>query len=277
VAKTFPDYFEALFSVAHTAAQYIPVICIDGPTASGKGTLANIIQRLHARTAAVQLDKLGGFHLAGTIGASLIYCDEAPQRNINEQALKTLIAGETVQINRKHRDVVSTRINAKWLVLSNQIPAIQDQSNGFWRRFDIVPFDVEIPAGERDPMLANRIIDHELSGVLNWALDGLTRLLARGRFEERAPLAIQNAIQSARMETNSVHAWTDDRGIQLSTSVDTSKTDVYEVYASWCKSNGLGAVSSIKFWKQLPNILGRVEEGRMTTFAGRIRTCNVRL
>ena len=41
VAKTFPDYFEALFSVAHANTQDIPVICIDGPTASGKGTLAN--------------------------------------------------------------------------------------------------------------------------------------------------------------------------------------------------------------------------------------------
>ena len=41
VAKTFPDYFEALFSVSHANTQDIPVICIDGPTASGKGTLAN--------------------------------------------------------------------------------------------------------------------------------------------------------------------------------------------------------------------------------------------
>ncbi len=40
VAKTFPDYFEALFSVAQTADADIPVITIDGPTASGKGTLA---------------------------------------------------------------------------------------------------------------------------------------------------------------------------------------------------------------------------------------------
>ncbi len=38
VAKTFPDYFEALFCVAQ--AHTVPVICIDGPTASGKGTLA---------------------------------------------------------------------------------------------------------------------------------------------------------------------------------------------------------------------------------------------
>ena len=41
VAKTFPDYFEALFSVAHAKTRDIPVICIDGPTASGKGTLAS--------------------------------------------------------------------------------------------------------------------------------------------------------------------------------------------------------------------------------------------
>ena len=41
VAKTFPDYFESLFSVVATTAQHIPVICVDGPTASGKGTLAS--------------------------------------------------------------------------------------------------------------------------------------------------------------------------------------------------------------------------------------------
>ncbi len=43
VAKTFPDYFEALFSLARTAPQDIPVLCVDGPTASGKGTLAAVL------------------------------------------------------------------------------------------------------------------------------------------------------------------------------------------------------------------------------------------
>jgi 3-phosphoshikimate 1-carboxyvinyltransferase len=40
VAKTFPDYFEALFSLVQADPAQIPVICVDGPTASGKGTLA---------------------------------------------------------------------------------------------------------------------------------------------------------------------------------------------------------------------------------------------
>jgi 3-phosphoshikimate 1-carboxyvinyltransferase len=43
VAKTFPDYFEALFSVAHARTESIPVLCMDGPTASGKGTLAAVL------------------------------------------------------------------------------------------------------------------------------------------------------------------------------------------------------------------------------------------
>ena len=40
VAKTFPDYFDALLGVAHARPESVPVITVDGPTASGKGTLA---------------------------------------------------------------------------------------------------------------------------------------------------------------------------------------------------------------------------------------------
>lgn len=50
VAKTFPDYFEALFSITQALPAQIPVICIDGPTASGKGTVAAAVaQRLGYR------------------------------------------------------------------------------------------------------------------------------------------------------------------------------------------------------------------------------------
>ena len=47
VAKTYPDYFEDLFALAEANTRDIPVMCIDGPTASGKGTLAaEVAQRL---------------------------------------------------------------------------------------------------------------------------------------------------------------------------------------------------------------------------------------
>jgi 3-phosphoshikimate 1-carboxyvinyltransferase len=43
VGKTFPTYFKTLFSVVSTDTQLVPVITIDGPTASGKGTLASAV------------------------------------------------------------------------------------------------------------------------------------------------------------------------------------------------------------------------------------------
>ena len=47
VGKTFPDYFETLFSVATACPGGVPIITVDGPTASGKGTLASAVaQRL---------------------------------------------------------------------------------------------------------------------------------------------------------------------------------------------------------------------------------------
>lgn len=46
VAKTFPDYFETLFGVVSVDVADVPVITIDGPTASGKGTLADETAKL---------------------------------------------------------------------------------------------------------------------------------------------------------------------------------------------------------------------------------------
>jgi 3-phosphoshikimate 1-carboxyvinyltransferase len=43
VGKTWPNYFEQLFAVATLPAEAIPVLTIDGPTASGKGTLASVV------------------------------------------------------------------------------------------------------------------------------------------------------------------------------------------------------------------------------------------
>ncbi|MFT3816485.1 MAG: bifunctional 3-phosphoshikimate 1-carboxyvinyltransferase/cytidylate kinase [Rubrivivax sp.] len=45
VAKTFPDYFETLFALVQADAAEVPVIAIDGPSASGKGTLAAALAR----------------------------------------------------------------------------------------------------------------------------------------------------------------------------------------------------------------------------------------
>ncbi|MCX7660603.1 bifunctional 3-phosphoshikimate 1-carboxyvinyltransferase/cytidylate kinase [Caldimonas sp.] len=83
VAKTFPDYFETLFSVARAEVADIPVLTIDGPTASGKGTLA------------AEVAKALGYHLldSGALyRAAALAAQEAGLDAQDEAALAALAA-----------------------------------------------------------------------------------------------------------------------------------------------------------------------------------------
>ena len=103
VAKTFPDYFETLFSVATANAMHIPVICIDGPTASGKGTLAS---RVAAQLGYHYLDSGALYrvtaHAALQAGLNLEATDEARiadlarQLPVHFEGEQVLLGGEDV-------------------------------------------------------------------------------------------------------------------------------------------------------------------------------------
>ncbi|MEG0940175.1 MAG: bifunctional 3-phosphoshikimate 1-carboxyvinyltransferase/cytidylate kinase [Comamonas sp.] len=86
VAKTFPDYFEALFSICETERERIPVICIDGPTASGKGTIAAEV----AKALGYQLLDSGALYRITGLAASRagLALDESNEETIAEMALE---------------------------------------------------------------------------------------------------------------------------------------------------------------------------------------------
>lgn len=90
VAKTFPDYFETLWQVVEADPADIPVICIDGPSASGKGTLASALAR---RLGYHVLDSGALYRLVGLAAAragvptdAAALQDEAVQARLGELA-----------------------------------------------------------------------------------------------------------------------------------------------------------------------------------------------
>jgi 3-phosphoshikimate 1-carboxyvinyltransferase len=92
VAKTFPDYFEALFDVATAREGCIPVICVDGPTASGKGTLATALARqLGYRF----LDSGSLYRIAGLVANRAAIPLEVSQ----EDAIASLILRTSIEFN----------------------------------------------------------------------------------------------------------------------------------------------------------------------------------
>jgi len=247
-----------------------------GGGANGKSAASEIFGGLHAQVAAMDLSNLTGFSLLPLVDASLVLVEETPNR-IDEQQLKKLVGGSLVQVDRKYLSPISIRPKAKWLILANRLPSVSDQSLGFWRRMPVVPWPVTVPTHKRDPLLAKRIIENELAGVLVWALDGLVRVLERGR-PAVPPKAVQAATQGGQKETNSVMAWVDYCEVTICAGLEREKSEVYAAYARWCRASGMGAVSAPKFWGRLADLLGCIPESRPRRDDGtRARTVGVQI
>ena len=109
-------------------------------------------------------------------------------------------------------------------------------TEAYFRRFIIVPFNVEIPKAERDPELAKKIIANELSGVFNWVLDGLHRLLKQKAFTTSS--VIQEQQDTFKRESDSVAMFIYDEGYAPSIDGYTPLKELYESYVSYCYDNG---------------------------------------
>jgi putative DNA primase/helicase len=199
----------------------------------------------------LHLDALDGFHLSGLQSASLVLVDETPTR-IDEQRLKTLISGDSLQANIKYRDPLTLRPTAKWIVNGNALPAISDHSTGFWRRWLIFPFTV-VPR-QIIPLLGETICDKELAGVLNWCIGGLVRLLQRGRFPV-LPEEMAQATRDGKQASNNVAEWVVDFGVVTDDNCRNTRRSIYAWYAAWCGESGTKVVSAKKFWDRLEEAL----------------------
>jgi len=110
-----------------------------------------------------------------------------------------------------------------------------------------------------------------LAGVLNWALEGLQRLLARGFFSP--PLRIMEQLEQAKIQADSVHGWIKDCGVERSGNCDADKKVVYVQYKEWCYANGLKAVGTPSFMSRLDELLGVLDEKRRVAKGGERPRC----
>ena len=100
VGKTFPDFFESLFAVCDTPAQQIPVICIDGPSGSGKGTVAaQVAERLGYRL----LDSGALYRITGLVATRAGMALEAA----NAERIAALIAAQQLEFTPDQRVLVN--------------------------------------------------------------------------------------------------------------------------------------------------------------------------
>ena len=178
--------------------------------------------------------------------------------NLETSIFKQLVSGEPVEARLPYGKPMQIKQYAKLIFNCNELPKEVEHTNAYFRRFLIIPFDVTIPEAEQDKQLHTKIIESELSGVFNWVLEGLNRLLEQKRFSHCE--AAKQAVEQYKTQSDSVKIFIEENGYQLSPSNYKVVKDLYTAYRSFCLDDGFKPVNKTNFIKRLQSFGVQVEK-----------------
>jgi putative DNA primase/helicase len=225
------------------------ILLIVGPPRSGKGTIGRLLTSLLGRDNVVgpTLTSLANtFGLQPLIGRPLAIISDArigaraDQAAIAERLLS--ISGEDVQtIDRKHRQSWTGRVPTRFMVLTNELPRIADSSSALAKRYLVLTLQTSF-LGIEDHGLDSRL-QAELPGILNWALEGYSRLRRRGHFVQ--PDSARDAIGDLEALSSPMSAFIADCCI-VGGGCGVLISDLYSAWKEWCTANGRDRPGSLQ-------------------------------
>ena len=156
-----------------------------GPRRSGKGTINKVLVSLLGQhnTVAPELGELcDTFGLQPWLGKLLASFTDAraPERNrsaVVSQLLR-IVGGDTITVNRKNKDSWNGYLPTRIVIYSNEALQLTENSNALTGRMIVLKMTKSFFDHE-DTDLSHKL-EQELSGIFNWAMEGLKRRLARG-------------------------------------------------------------------------------------------------
>jgi len=219
------------------------IFCLVGPMRSGKGTINRVVQALVGEgnySSPALKDLAGDFGTERLIGRQLAtISDMRMGRNSDPSALAEnllRISGEDeVSVNRKHKGAWEGRLRTRFLMLSNETPQFRDTSGAIVSRIVLMQSTVSF-LGREDTDLTRDLLA-ELPGVLNWCLEGLTQLRARGRFVQ--PRASLDALATMDAIASPVKAFAAQRLSDADRDAETPKDDIWAAFYEWLDDAGL--------------------------------------
>jgi len=240
-----------------------------GTGANGKSVMFDIVTALLGRSniTSYSLESLcddRGYHRAMIGDALLNFCTEVSSKRIESSYFKALVSGEPIEARLPYQDPVVMNKYAKLMFNTNELPTTSDTTEGFFRRFTIIPFKVIIPPSERDSNLAQKIISSELSGVLNWVIDGLNRLLLNKRFTHCE--SANNELCQYRHDADTVLSYIDEADI-IPGALPQKGSLLYNQYKGHCLDSGRPALGRTKFFRRLEQqSFERIMKGKQIHF-----------
>ena len=228
------------YTLLHWGLPYHKALFLVGPTASGKSTFLDTINAMLGEDTVASLtpQQLTGERFAGAelYGKWANIRNDIPAATVkNTGEFKEIIGGDPMKAERKRKDPFRFEPTAKHLYAANELPATETDDEAFYRRILLVPFPETIPKAERDKHLDDKL-QAELPGVLNWAIEGLQRLMSTGGFTgDRSPGRTQDTWQK----------WSDsvsrfkDAAIEDGGGEKIAKSKLYAAYLEYCRQEGI--------------------------------------
>ena len=256
------------YLLTQDTSQQKGLICV-GPKRCGKGTIARVLRAVlgeHNCTGPSLAHLSSPFGLEDLIGKSLALISDArvsksaDLQSISENLLR--ITGEdAISVARKHKSDWVGKLNTRFVLLTNLLPGIVDAGGAVGSRFIVLQFTQSF-FGREDIGLTDKLMT-ELPSILNWALDGLQALLARGVFTQ--PASGQAAVQEFIRKTTPILGFIGDSLI-YDAQAWVSKSVLYEAYQQWCVQEGM------KFTNQKNSFFGEIYancDGRLLPYEPR--------
>lgn len=181
------------------------------------------------------LTKYDSYQRAELSNKLLNYASEINGK-LEASIFKQLVSGEPVEARQIYGKPFVMRDYGKLMFNCNELPKEVEQTNAFFRRFIIIPFNQTIPESEQDPELAKKIIASELSGVFNWLLDGLRRVLSQRKFTQSQ--MVRDQVEAYRRESDSVAMFIEEEGYAPAVEGYVLLKELYGSYRTFCNENG---------------------------------------
>ncbi len=242
-----------------------------GTGANGKSVFFEIVTAMFGRQnvsnySLQSLTEEKGFYRAKISNKLVNYASEINGK-LETSLFKAMVSGEPVEACLKYGQPFTMDDYAKFIFNCNELPKDVEHTNAYFRRFLIIPFDVTIPEHEQDKNLHAKIIDNELSGVFNWVLQGLNRLLEQKRFSNCE--AAKKAVEQYKFESNSVQMFLNENEYKGSPTNYKLITELYQEYRAFCIDDGMPPFKKTNFIKQLRAlgfVVDRASQNKLVAF-----------
>ena len=260
--KTLQEWFGYVLSGATILQKILMLV---GPRRAGKGTIVWVLEQLlggRREIARPTLKSLGGaFGLAPLLGKRLAVVGDARGGDRDAEALieklLTISGEDPVDVNRKFKPEITVQLGVRFMILSNEDLLLRDASGAMPSRF--VPLRLtQSWLGKEDLKLKDEL-KNELSGILNWSLDGLDRLRRNGAFtiSNASRLMMDNLEDDASPVRQFV-----ERHCVIGHDRDVPKDKLFSEWTTWAGAGGYSPGSSATFGRDLRAACPGVSSGK---------------